>query len=117
MFFILYENIFENFICDDPIFPPHICALRSESNTVEPQMLSNIFIHILNKIFTCHIHIIFLNVLLDVQDYVYIKNRNVGTTKARKRTLIRNEYILNEIQKYEKGNTARFEFVKYVTYY
>jgi hypothetical protein len=58
-----------------------------------------------------------LNVLLGVQSEVFIKMRNIGTIKARKRTLIRKSIFLNEIQNYDEGKKNRFEFVKSVSYY
>jgi hypothetical protein len=59
----------------------------------------------------------FLNFLLGVQSEVYIKTKNIGTIKARKRTLIRKKYIFNEFQNYEYGKKNRFEFLKSVSYY
>lgn len=43
--------------------------------------------------------------------------RSVGTIKTRKRTLVRQHFILKEIKKYEEREKTRFEYVQSVSCY
>lgn len=58
-----------------------------------------------------NIHV-FLNILLEVQSNIYIKIISTGTQKARKQN-----YIRNEIRKYDEGEKSRFDFVRSVSHY
>ena len=50
----------------------------------------------------------FFNVLLQLQLEIYIKIRSIRTIKTRKRILVRQNFILNEIKKYKEGKNTRF---------
>ncbi|KAE9522740.1 hypothetical protein AGLY_016849 [Aphis glycines] len=112
------DYIYDTYISDDALFPPHMWALRSETVTRTTNAVEFFHSHFKNNFYMTHPNIHnFLNVLLQLQSEVYIKIRSIGTIQTRKRTLVRKNFILNEIKKYKEGEKTRFEYVQSVSCY